>query len=295
MLLKKWGGLECGPAWVKWLTAPALLTSHHAFTLDKGQHWPERERAQLGNTEMSQTRGGVCVGWGGRHLGSMSVTVPVSESVHPYACWEPPQPLSTERGLAETGRCGWLCQTRKTQARGCVWAVWGLSLLPLTRTESWRQTGPLSVVRLPQPVPSQDECYTGVNAKEKNICLGEQGTGGFHYSPSLSLKSGPKMPLEMRDSALHPSIKEAPCLAKIWETIPRITGNKGLWHVLKLRKRRCSQTPRVRAVGPGGALPAPATPSKWVSEQAGLHSRVHWTVFLTELNGGDRKSELPTW
>lgn len=142
---------------------------------------------------------------------------------------------------------------------------------------------------------SQDECYTGVNAKEKNICLGEQGTGGFHYSPSLSLKSGPKMPLEMRDSALHPSIKEAPCLAKIWETIPRITGNKGLWHVLKLRKRRCSQTPRVRAVGPGGALPAPATPSKWVSEQAGLHSRVHWTVFLTELNGGDRKSELPTW
>lgn len=157
MLLKKWGGLECGPAWVKWLTAPALLTSHHAFTLDKGQHWPERERAQLGNTEMSQTRGGVCVGWGGRHLGSMSVTVPVSESVHPYACWEPPQPLSTERGLAETGRCGWLCQTRKTQARGCVWAVWGLSLLPLTRTESWRQTGPLSVVRLPQPVPSQDD------------------------------------------------------------------------------------------------------------------------------------------
>ena len=118
---------------------------------------------------------------------------------------------------------------------------------------------------------SQDERYTGVNAKEKNICLGERGTGGFHYSPSLSLKSGPKMPLEMRESALHQSIKEAPCLAKIWETIPRITGNKGLWQVLKLRKRRCLQTPPRQGCGPRQRSPR-SSHSQQVSVWAGRTS-----------------------
>lgn len=75
---------------------------------------------------------------------------------------------------------------------------------------------------------------TGVNAKEKNICLWERGAGGFHYSPSLPLQSRPRRPLDMRESALHQSIKEAPCLAKLWESIPRIAGNESLWHVLKL-------------------------------------------------------------
>ena len=66
-------------------SSSAYFTSR-LHTRQKAALTRERERAQLGDTEMTQTRGGFCVGCGGCHLGSMSATVPVSESAYPYAC-----------------------------------------------------------------------------------------------------------------------------------------------------------------------------------------------------------------
>lgn len=119
---------------------------------------------------------------------------------------------------------------------------------------------------------------TGVNAKEKNICLWERGAGGLHYSPSLPLKSRPRRPLEMRESALHQSKKEAPCLAKLWESIPRITGNRSLGHALKpVEEAVLADQPR-RGVGPGSALPLQPPP---VGERL---SRQDFTRGSTELD-----------
>ena len=96
MLLKRWraAGVTAwipGPAWnvaqpeSSDCSSSAYFTSH-LHTRQKAALTRERERAQLGDTEMTQTRGGFCVGCGGCHLGSMSATVPVSEFAHPYAC-----------------------------------------------------------------------------------------------------------------------------------------------------------------------------------------------------------------
>ena len=125
--------------------------------------------------------------------------------------------------LPSTQCCRVKLTTNVHRARGMEKVINRVMLLIFTSANSNFHIHPIS----------QDGCY-GVNAKQKNTCLWERGAGGFHYSPSLPLQSRPGWPLEMRERALHQSIKEASCLAKLWESIPRIAGNERLWHVLKL-------------------------------------------------------------
>ena len=132
---------------------------------------------------------------------------------------------------------------------------------------------------------SQDGCHTGVNAKEESICLGERGTGGSHSPLVFPLKSGPRTPLEMRESALHQSIKEAPCLATIWKPIPRITGNKGLRHVLELMGEAVLTGHPRQGRGPRQRSPL-SSHCQWVRVWAGRTSLMCPLNCIPELHGG---------
>ena len=240
MLLKRWGGLlewlpgSCDPPgmWpsLSQVTAPALLTSHDAFTLNKGQPWPERELSR-GPQRWLRPGRRPCGHWRPslrQHIGGS----PCLWECPPCACWAPPPPLlvlrhcSAEGGLAQSGRCGRPygtqelrpeaaperrggrrgCHLRGRNAGGslacCLWSV--CPGLPLPR-------------RIDHPAPPGSPLTPpgqGSQSCERGECAltGGWASSDSHLRPSSSSRRSVSVPTSHREIACpHTREKTLPC------------------------------------------------------------------------------------